>query len=366
MSGVDQKFSRFISLDAFRGFTIMAMLLVNNTVYDQAYPSWLRHAGWGEGVTFCDLIFPWFLFCVGVAIPFSAAAYRKKGNSIKQYLIKSLRRSVVLVILGVLIDCSISRRLVIKLDVLQLIGLSFLIAAIIYHLPEICKIIIPALFLIIYWILIRWIPFDGYPSGTFLQEHNIVSFINQNYLGKFHLSGFLPVFPAAALVTGATFLGDLIRDRSNGENFKLKILCLSGILAIVLGIVWNLDLEFNKAVWTPSFILFSGGLAAIILAFCYFMIEVKGYRKWAFPFVVFGMNAIAAYVVSIMVRIHTIQEWQVTLADGSMVNLRQALFNRLTDAFGILAGSWIYTTGYILFWWCVMFWMYHKKIFWKI
>ena len=361
-----QQSKRFLSLDAFRGFTIMAMLLVNNTVYDQAYPSWLRHAGWGEGVTFCDLIFPWFLFCVGVAIPFSAAAYGKKGYSIKQYLIKSLRRSVVLVILGVLIDCSISKRLIIKLDVLQLIGLSFLMAAIIYQLPETYKKIIPALFLISYWILIRWIPFDGYPSSTFLQEHNIISHINQNYLARFHLAGFLSTFPAAALVAGAALVGDFIRADGRSDFYKLKFMLISGAMAVVLGILWNFDLEFNKSVWTPSFILFSGGMATIVLAAYYFLIEMQGYRKWAFPFIVFGMNAITAYFFSIIVRVHTIQEWETTLADGTTISLRQALFNWLIDSFGAMAGSWIYTIGYLSFWWGVMFWMYQKKIFWKI
>jgi len=361
-----QKSSRFVSLDVFRGFTIMAMLLVNNTVYDQAYPSWFRHAAWGESVTFCDMIFPWFLFCVGVAIPFSVSAFKAKGGTFSQYALKALKRSLVLIFLGILINCSIARKIVIGLDVLQLIGLSFFVAAMIYQLPKLHKIILAVFFLIGYWILIRWIPFDGYPSGTFSQQHNIITFINQTYLAKYHLAGIFSVIPAAALVMGGTIVGDWIRDSQKDHTQKLKMLLISGTAAVVFGILWNLDLEFNKTVWTSSFILFSGGLGIIILALCFFIIEMQGYRKWAFPFIVFGMNAITAYVLSIMVRVHTIQEWQVKLADGSMVNLRQALFNRLTDSLGVLAGSWIYTIGYVFIWWCVLFWMYRKKIFWKI
>jgi predicted acyltransferase len=109
---------RLMSLDAFRGFVIISMLIVNNPGTDAAFPDQFRHAPWGKMVTFCDMIFPWFLFIVGVAIPFSAAAFHARTPGLRPYLVKAFKRMLLLVFFGIMIDSTISKRLVVGMDVL--------------------------------------------------------------------------------------------------------------------------------------------------------------------------------------------------------------------------------------------------------
>ncbi len=357
--------TRLVSLDALRGFTIAAMLMVNNTVHDQAYPSWFRHATWGEGVTFCDLIFPWFLFCVGVAIPFSYAAFRAKGKTHRAYLRKALRRAGALVLLGIVLVSSIARELVIGLDVLQLIGLAFLVGALAYRFPPIMRLVFAATLLVAHWALLSFIPFDGCSGGALLAEYNVVRYLNERYLARYHLAGVISVMPTAALVCGGSLIGDLIRGASGAVMGRVRTLLIIGVASTALGLLWSVHLPMIRAIWTSSFILFAWGLATIALALCHWFVEGKGCRRWVFPFVVFGSNAIAAYFVSIMVRVHTLEEWRVVAGDTSLP-LREALWRWPDSHLGEVAGSWAYTGTYLFFWWLVLYWMYRRKWFWKV
>ena len=125
--------ARLVSLDAFRGFAILGMLLVNNTVETPATPKHLTHAQWNQGVHFADFVAPWFLYIVGTAIPYAAASAKKRGMSNLQYGLKAAYRAVILVLLGLLVDSSVNHKPTIGLGVLQLIGLSYLAAALLYN-----------------------------------------------------------------------------------------------------------------------------------------------------------------------------------------------------------------------------------------
>lgn len=171
---------RLTSLDAFRGLTIIAMLMVNNPGYDSAFPRQFRHGHWGEMITFCDLIFPWFLFIVGVAVPFSASAFHRRVSGFLPYLIKAVRRMLLLLFFGILIDCSINKRIVIGMDVLQLIGLAYFAGAMIYELPKRWRLIIAGSLLVLHWAAIRFIPIPGVGAGFFEPDKNLISYINQH------------------------------------------------------------------------------------------------------------------------------------------------------------------------------------------
>ncbi len=356
---------RLTSLDAFRGLTIIAMLMVNNPGYDSAFPRQFRHAHWGEMITFCDLIFPWFLFIVGVAIPYSASAFHKKIPGFLPYFQKAVRRMLLLVFFGILIDCSINKRLVIGLNVLQLIGLAYLGGALIYELPRRWRAIIAGGLLILHWAAIRFIPIPGVGAGFFEPDKNLIYYINQ-HLRPYHLAGIVSVVPTTALVLIGTFFGDIFRDKNTSSAAKLKTIFLAGGILIALGILWHLDLSFSKAVWTASYILFSAGTACLVLGAFFSIIDIKGYRKWAFPFVVYGMNAITAYFFSIMVRVHTVQEWYTQTAGGEKITLWKAMLNFWTDLAGMNVGSWLFTMSYICFWWLILFWMYRKRLFLRV
>jgi predicted acyltransferase len=359
--------NRLVSLDAFRGFTIVSMLIVNNTGYDSAFSRQFRHAGWGEMVTFCDMIFPWFLFMVGVALPYSAASFRKNfsGCGFLSYLFKVFKRSFLLVFLGILIDCSIGKGIVIGMNVLQLIGLAYFCGALIYELPQKWRMGIAMTLLVLHWALIRFVPIPNVGAGFFEADKNIIAHIN-NILRPCHLAGIVSVAPTTALVLIGSLFGDMFRREDVPGSAKLKTLLLWGGVLIIMGLLWNLDLSFNKSVWSASYILFAGGMGCIVLSAFFYLIDMKGFHMWAFPFVAFGMNAITAYFFTIIVRVHTLQEWFTKTAAGEKITLWKAFLNFWTNLAGIMAGSWLFTGSYVFFWFLVMWWMYRKRLFLRI
>lgn len=356
---------RLMSLDAFRGFDIIAMLMVNNPGYDSAFPDQFRHAPWGKMVTFCDMIFPWFLFIVGVAVPFSAASYFAKNPGRASYFFKAFKRMLILIFFGVMIDCSISKRISIGMNVLQLIGLAYFAAALIYELPKKIRTAAIPILLIGYWAILKFAPVPGVGAGVFEDGKTINDYVNK-ILRPYHLAGMLSVIPTAALVLIGTLLGDIFRDQTATVAKRLKYLFIGGAVLAAAGLLWHLNIPMSKHLWTPSYIIFSAGLGSIVLGIFYVVIDLWDYRKWAFPFIIYGMNAITAYFFSIMVRVHTVQEWSTKNPQGEKITLWQAILDFWTSLAGMTIGSWLFTASYIFFWWLVLLWMYKKKLFLRV
>lgn len=357
--------SRVVALDVFRGITILGMLLVNNIALDTATPTQLVHAGWNQGLTFADLVFPWFLLAVGVAIPFSAASAKRRGVPPWQYDLKVLSRSVTLVLLGCLIDSSIIRAPYFDLGVLQLIGLAYLVAALLYELPMSRRYLLAGLLLGGYWATIRFLPVPGAGAGVFTPDTNIINHLNHTYLEPYHLNGLLSVVPTGALVLIGTAIGDLLRSQAAASR-KVAMTLIAGAALAVIGIIWSHDLPFNKPLWTTPYVLYSSGLGTLLLGLLYLIIDVNGWRRWAFPLVVLGMNAIFIYVVPILVKLYILQVWTVKLADGSHLILGVALMHYWFEAAGRIMGGWGYTISYLLFWWLIALWLYRKRVFVKV
>jgi predicted acyltransferase len=312
------------------------------------------------------MIFPWFLFIVGVALPFSAASFWKRNPqaTLLQFTLKAAKRAALLVFLGILIDCSIHKRVHIGMNVLQLIGLAYFAGALLYETPRKVRYAVAAACLVVYWALIRFVPVPGVGVPVFEQDSNIINSIN-GALRPYHLAGILSVIPTAALVIIGTAFGDMFRNSDLAPAKKLQWLFVAGAALAAAGLLWHLDLEMSKYVWTPSYILFAGGLGAIVLGIFYFVMDMRGWTAWAFPFVVYGMNAITAYFISIMVRIHTVQEWSMTYA-GEKVTLWKAWQLFWFDTAGVYYGGWLFTISYVFFWFLVLLWMYRKRIFWRV
>lgn len=356
---------RLISLDVFRGLTILGMLLVNNVALDTATPSHLKHAPWNGGVTFADMVFPWFLFIVGVAIPYAAASCKKKGISVWQYDLKALSRMLILIFLGCVIDSSLAKTPVFDLGVLQLIGIAFFVAAVLYPIGMRWRIALAAVLLFAYWSIIRFVPYAGHEAGIFAENANIIKHINETYLNPFHLAGLVSAVPTSALVLIGTVIGDILRNERYAPMRKVAYVIAGGVGMALLGLLWSIDLPFNKPTWTSSYILYAAGWGALVFGALYLIVDVKGWRAWAFPLVVFGMNAIAAYVVPILVKIHVLWEWQWATHSGQ-VSLQQAFLGLCVHDFGKVVGGWLYTVSYIMVWWLVMLLLYRKKIFLKV
>jgi predicted acyltransferase len=357
---------RLLSLDAFRGLTILLMLLVNNAALDTATPKHLTHAPWNGGVYLADLVFPWFLFIVGVALPWSVASLRKRGGSWWGFLGKAFGRATALFLLGCLIDSSLALTPVFGLGVLQLIGLAYLLAIFFLRLPVVWRLGVAAALLVGHWATLRFVPVPGVGAGVFTEEANVVRHLNGVYLQGLGLKGLVSVVPTAAMVLIGSAVGEWLRLETVGPPRRVGGLIVGGGMLALAGWLWNLDLPFNKPVWTASYILFCAGLGMWVLALFYLVMDVWRRRWWATPLVIFGSNAIVAYVAPILVKVHVLREWTWTLPDGIKRSLEEALLLTSRAEFGKVGGGALYTAGYILVWWLVLWVLYRKRLFLRV
>jgi len=364
--------NRLVSLDVFRGVTIAAMLLVNNPgSWSHIYPP-LEHAAW-NGWTPTDLIFPFFLFIVGVAIVFAFAGRRAAGASRQALLRKSLWRGVKLVALGLILQGFPLYHLpTLRIPgVLQRIALAFTITAIIFLFTRVrTQVIIFAALLLGYWALQTLVAAPGVDPGAFERGTDLGAYIDRAVFGTAHLwseartwdpEGLLSTLPAIGTCLSGVFAGLWLRserpplERTNG-------LFVAGCAGVVLGVMWNPVFPINKSLWTSSYVLFTSGLACIFLALCYWLADIKDWRAWGRPFQVFGVNAIAAFFLSSLgARVLNL------IQVGEGVALKTWLYqNAFLPWASPVSASLAFALSYVLFWLAVMWPLYRRRIFFKV
>lgn len=357
--------SRLRALDAFRGLTIALMLLVNNVALDTATPEQLQHAGWNRGIHLADLVFPWFLFAVGVSIPFSEASARAKGLPGWRHDVKILLRAASLVALGCLVDSSIQHRPLFTLGVLQIIGLAYLGAAFLYPLPRARRLIATFLLLAGYWAFIKYIPAPGLGAGAFEETRNIIFYLNRTHFNAVGLWGVTAAVPTAALALLGTQVGDLLRSKALAEQKRLAALLLAGLALVAAGFLWNHSLPYNKALWTPAYVLMTAGLGTVLLGLLHLVVDTAGWWHWSYPLLVLGSNAILAYLAPILVKLYILESWQLSL-HGVKLTVEQWLLATAKAHYGAVPGGWTYTLGYLLAWWVVLWFFHRKKVFLRV
>jgi predicted acyltransferase len=325
--------------------------------------------------TLADYVMPWFMLIIGVAIPFSVAASISKELSKRAMWMRALRRGATLVLLGWILcyfrdqfaNSLYDRapwRLAFGLDVLQLLGLSYLVAWTLYGCPAKRRATIAGLLFIGHWALLRFYPQGDVPPGTFNEHFDAIGYIydhwNTQNLGPLTISfrGLLSVPPAAATMIVGTLIGDLLRGESTR---KVKTLVMWGVVMCVIGFVWAFDLPFNKPRWTPSYLLWTSGVGTILLAGLYWVIDVKQLRRWTYPLVVFGTNAIALYFFSILFKVLFLNTPRVR---GQPVI--EIVLGSLKGSLGPWVGGWTFTFLVVTFWWLVLDQMYRRKVFWRV
>lgn len=338
--------SRAVSLDVLRGLTVCLMLVVNNTV-GNPNPQ-LTHAEWGGGLNLADLVFPWFLFCSGAALPFG------KTHSLKRIL----TRAAWLFTLGCLLVSTVEQSPIFSLGVLQLIALAGLCAAALQPLPWKARIGIAAGLLVGYWALVLLTPIPNVGMGVFDEDKNAIRHLN-SFLEPLGLRGLPSVIPTTALMMIGALITQLLRASSDLRARFVNLL-LAGLSLTALGLLWNLSLEFNKPTWTPSYVVYSAGLATLLLAVFQWLEPQRWFRWLSAPLVIFGSNALLAYVVPILVKVNILQAWQL-----GGVTLQQAAINGLRG-FSPQWGAPLYTTLYVLIWWGVAWFAYRKGWFFKV
>lgn len=369
--------ARLVSLDAFRGLTIFGMLLVNNVSLGGQTPRQLMHAEWANHVNLADLVFPWFLFIVGVAIPYAAASARRKHLPTLQYDMKALWRALSLVFLGCVIDSFLAHKIVLDLGVLQVIGLAYFVTVLLggfFHLTG--RLVMAGVLLLANYLLIMHYPVPGVGPGVFTENSNVIDYLNKTYLTTFDggffsasVKGILSVIPTTAMVLIGTAVGDLLRRKKLDPYVKFGILEVCGAGMVAGGLIASHFIAFNKPCWTASYLLYCAGWACIGLGIMYLLVDMtpgKTGAKIASPLLIFGTNAIVAYVAPILTKVAILRNLHFAGANGKPLDGEQMVQNWFYDHAGRIQGGWLYTFAYIGFWWCVLLFLYRKRWFLRV
>ena len=299
--------ARLLSLDGFRGITVTAMILVNNPGDWSHIYAPLQHARW-DGCTPTDLIFPFFLFIVGVSIVYALSGKKADPTTHGKTILRILKRSLIIFGIGIFLalfpDFDFTNLRI--PGVLQRIAVVFLFSGIIFlKISTRVQLFLMAFILLLYWGLMTLVPVPGMGIPNLEPATNLGAWLDNKLLPG-HLwasskiwdpEGILSTLPAIVTGLSGVLAGKWLRQPTDAAH-KTTGLLLYGNLAMLGGLIWNLVFPINKALWTSSYVLYTAGLAAIGLGICYWFIDVKEYKAWTKPFAAFGMNAITVYVIA--------------------------------------------------------------------
>ena len=369
---------RLISLDVFRGITVAAMILVNNPGdWGHIYPP-LEHAEW-NGCTPTDLIFPFFLFIVGVSLVYALDGVKRQGGPQGAVLLRVLRRAAVLFALGLLLslypkfDFSVVR----VMGVLQRIALVFLGCSVIFLKTSWrTQLWLLAAFLIGYAVLMQLVPVPGFGPANLEPATNLGAWLDRLVLSEAHLwkssktwdpEGLLGTLPAlgTGLLGGLTAQG--LRRRDHEPAAKVAWLFVAGGAVVILGLIWDPWFPINKALWSSSYVLYTGGLAMMGLAALYWLCDVQGYRRWTGPALAYGVNAILVFCLSALLS-RTFSLIKLMGPAGKPVGLKEWLYQwGIEPLFADpRTASLVGALTLVLIWWGILHWMRRKGVVLKV
>ncbi|MBM3708016.1 MAG: hypothetical protein FJW69_06725 [Actinobacteria bacterium] len=373
---------RILSIDALRGFIFfwilgtselfIALLTIKKTNLTLRLAAEFDHSAW-HGFTFYDLIFPLFLFIVGLVIPFSLAKYR--GNSkvcedsdkgIINYwgaYKRIITRTVILLLLGFVVNglLDFSFESMRWPGVLQRIAVCYFFAAVItmHTSPKFRPLVTGILIgadLIGYWAVMKFIPVPGGTTGDLSPQGNLAGYIDRLIIpGRFCCyqfgdnEGLLSTIPALGTIFIGVLAG-LLLESNKSQIFKIKWIFIGGIASILVGAAWSFDFPRNKILWTSSFVLFAAGWSLLLLGLFYWLIDYRGYKKWAFPFIVVGVNAITIYVVQMLFDFAVIVD---------------ILIHGFIKYTGVFAEAFFFIC-LVAVKWLFLYFLYKKKVFLKV
>ena len=360
--------SRLLSLDVFRGITIALMIVVNTPGNRVAY-SQLEHAEW-HGLTMTDLVFPFFLFIVGVSLVFSLAKCVEKGAT-SGLIARIFKRALIIYAFGLLLN-AIPIRL---LGVLQRIALCYFFASLLFLKTSLrTQLAVTAAALLGYWLAMTYIPVPGIGAGILTKEGSLASWIDRVILGAhtyrsgvFDPEGLLSTIPALATTMFGVFTGRWLRSGLSTHLEKLKGMLAAGAVLAAAGWLWGLAFPINKALWTSSYVLVTAGLGLWLLALCYWLIEMKNIRAWGKPFEIFGINAIAAYMLPIFLLKFLVLYKPPVAGAAEPEQLRVIICNTVFGTWlSPLNASAAFAFSYMLLWLAAFWQLYRKRLFIKI
>ena len=354
---------RMVSLDALRGFT-MVFIIGGGGVISSLYRVWpntitetlsrnMEHAGW-EGFYFLDLIFPLFLFLVGVLLPFVILGRIEKGAGSGELYSHIVKRTFILIFLG-LVNYGLLR---FEWDtmrwssVLGRIGICYFFASIlVINTNWRGQGLVVLVILLGYWAAVMFIPVPGYGPGVLTPEGCLTTWLDQKLipgtlgLGLYDRQGVLSTFTALATTIIGVLAGHWLRSQKT-QNQKTLGFIVAGLVTLFLGWVWGQFFFISRNVWTSSFVLYSAGWCLLLLAVFYWIIDVQGYKKWTLFLVVIGMNAITIWVGQRLI------DFEYTA---------NALFFGFSKYLGIIAPAFL-SLSVLMIKWLFLWFLYRKKI----
>ena len=366
--------NRYLSVDFYRGLTIALMIVVNTPgTWAYAYAP-LQHAKWNEGSTPTDLVFPSFMFIIGVSMWFSFAKYNRQWSAALGW--KILRRVGLLFLLGLLLnkfpnylsnwgDWRI-------FGVLQRLALGYGIAALlVLTLSRRALIWVSGIILLAYWYILNKFALPDM-GGPYSMEGNAVLRLDRWLLGNDHLyhgehlpfdpEGLLSTLPAVVTVLLGWLSGELMEKRAAQKDLLVRDLLVFGLVCGFVGLGWNEFFPINKKIWTSSYVLYVGGISMVMLAASIWLIDVQKWRNGTGFFLAFGANPLFAYVLSeVLVIIFQSIHW------GDDMNVQSWLYQTIFDPIeGAEFSSFLYAIFFMLLCWVVCRWLYVRKIYIKI
>jgi len=369
--------TRLYSLDALRGFDMFWIMGAEEIFHGMAKatnaPFWntlslqFTHPYW-NGFHAYDMIFPLFLFMAGVSTPFSVGRALEQGKSREQLLWRVIKRGFILVLLGLIANNGLKIQPIADIrfpSVLGRIGIAYMFANIIFlYAKEWAQMVWFCFFLVGYYLVLKFTSAPGFHPGDLTPEGNFASYIDRTVLpGHLYVpypntkinmhdpEGLLSTIPAISTGLLGILTGSLLKRTGLEREKKALRLALAGIIFIVLAQIWNLDFPINKNLWSSSFTLQAGGFSLLLMALFYYIIDVLGYKKWAFFFKVVGMNSILIYLSGHFIR------WGYT---------NNSLFQWLGQLVGNPYNVVIMAITFILVKWLFLYYLYQKKTFLRV
>jgi predicted acyltransferase len=362
--------ARIASLDALRGFDMFWIIggdaifrslpAISDAPWTRFLAAQVEHKPWA-GFTFYDLIFPLFLFIVGAVFPFSLLKRAEKGESRKSIYFHVVKRSLILILLGLIaggvlgFDFAAMR----WAGVLQRIGICYLLVALLVLNTKVkTQIGVFVGILLVYWAVMAFVPVPGHGAGAMTPVGSLHSYIDQKVLpgrisaefyGPGDSLGVASTFPAACSLLLGVFAGYWLKSGRSGKRKTLG-LAAAGTVCLALGYVWGLAFPIIKHIWTSSYVVWAGGWCLLLMALFYWLIDVKGWSRWSFFFVVIGTNAILVYFGQQVVDFDGISRF---FLNG--VERHAAILAPLVIPVGALAAKW----AGLLF-------LYRRKIVFKV
>jgi predicted acyltransferase len=390
---------RLRSLDVFRGLTVAGMLLVNDPgSWEAIYPP-LEHAPW-HGWTPTDLVFPFFLFIVGITTYLSLGARRAAGAATREVDLRIIRRGALIILFGLLLnafpfywwgkiagnpDPTLWQRVVWRAQhlrycgVLQRIGIVYIISALIAVRTTLRQqLLIVATLLLGYWIVMTLVPVPGTGTiGYFLLDdpaRTLAAWSDRLILGSKHIwsssktydpEGPLSTLPAIGTALLGVLAGRWISVREKPLVERVAGLFGAGAVAMTVGSFWSWFFPINKNLWTSSYVVFTAGFACVALATCIWLIDVHGVSRWSAPFVVFGVNPLTAFVGSgVMARLLGLIK--IGPADAR-ISLQQLTFQWLAQPWmSERFASLLWGLLFVAVWFAVLGVMYRRGIILKV